>query len=430
MFRRLSGRTFSSLRVRNFRLYFIGQSISISGTWMQSLAQAWLVTRDIPGARPIDLGITIALPFLPMLLLGPLGGLVVDRADKRRILFATQGSAALLAVSLGLLVTLNDVSLAAVWVLAGLLGIVNLFDNPARQSFVQEMVGRSELPNAVALNSALVNGGRVVGPALGAILLAFVSKACCFYANAGSYVAVLVALALMDTSAITRIRRATHASGQVREGLRYVWRTPELREVLVAVFLVGTFAFNFTVTLPLFSKYLHSTAAGYASLMGAMGFGGLVGGLGIAYRARPTRRLLTWLAVGFGLLMVAVALAPSIVTAAVELVAMGVASLAFISSANATLQMKSREEMRGRVMSLYAMGFLGTSPIGALCVSAIAGATDPRIALLVGAASCLVAAGYLAVTARAAALRGVVEAEPASPPARSIPGVAVEPGTA
>jgi MFS family permease len=276
VFRRVTSKTFASLNVRNFRLYFIGQSISISGTWMQSLAQGWLVL-SLNGTTPIDLGITIALPFVPMLLFGPFGGLVIDRSNKRLVLFVTQSTAAMLALTLGVLVTTHHVSLPAIWTIAGLLGVVNLFDNPARQSFVQEMVGKEYLPNAVSLNSAMINGGRVVGPALGAGLLV-IGVATCFYVNAASYLALLIALAMMRTSEITRIRTVTRAGGQVRAGLRYAWRNPQLREVLAAIVLVGTFAFNFTLTLPLLAKsVLHGSASDYALLMCSMGAGGLVG---------------------------------------------------------------------------------------------------------------------------------------------------------
>ncbi len=400
-FRRATGKTFSSLRTRNFRLYFIGQSISISGTWMQSFAQGWLVV-SLHGTSPIDLGVTIALPFLPMLLLGPFGGVLVDRSEKRRILFFTQSAAGLLALALGIIVSLHAVSLAAIWTVAGLLGVVNLFDNPARQSFVQEMVGREQLPNAVSLNSAIINGGRVIGPALGGLLSAFGWIAPCFYVNAASYVAVIVALSLMDTSQIMRIRTVARGTGQIREGLRYAWRTPALREVLAPVFLVGAFAFNFTVTLPVFTRsVLHGSAASYAWLMCAMGLGGLVGGLAVAYRARPTRRLLVVLAGCFAVVMSLVAVAPNVWAAAIELVVLGGVSLAFIATANATLQLHSSEQLRGRVMALYAMGFLGTTPIGALCVSAVADVTNARVALAVGAAAAALACVYLAVTGRA-----------------------------
>jgi MFS family permease len=411
MFRRMTNKTFASLQIRNFRLYFIGQSISISGTWMQSLAQGWLVVnasqyvengRHLHASTPIDLGLTIALPFVPLLLFGPFGGLLVDRSDKRRILYCTQTAAGLLALALGLLVTTHHVSLPAIWTLAGLLGVVNLFDNPARQSFVQEMVGKEHLSNAVSLNSAMINGGRVVGPAIGAALFTFVPLATCFYLNAASYVAVIVALAMMDTAQIARIRTVHRASGQVRDGFRYVARTPELREVLASVALIGTFAFNFTVTLPLLAKsVLHGTATDYAFMMCSMGLGGLVGGLYVAHRSRPTRALLSGLAAFFAVLMGAVAVAPSLLVACLLLVVMGAASLAFISTANSTLQLHSAEEMRGRVMSLYAMGFLGTTPIGALCIALIASASNARWAIGVGALATMVASGYLVLGARA-----------------------------
>ena len=400
--RRATGRTFAALQVRNFRLYFVGQLISISGTWLQSFAQGFLVVQ-ILRASAIDLGITIALPFLPMLLFGPLGGVVVDRSNKRHILYATQTAAGLLALTLGVLVSTHHVSLAAIWVVGALLGVVNLFDNPARQSFVQEMVGRELIPNAVSLNSAMINLGRVLGPAIGAALL-FVGIAACFYVNAASFLALLVALALMRTDEITRIRTVVRAKGQVRAGLRYAWDDHELREVLASVVLVGLLAFNFTVTLPLFAlSVLHGSSGAYSVITCSMGLGGLLGGLYVAHRARPTRRLLAVLALAFGLLMAALALAPTVAVACLAIVPMGAASLAFVSTANASLQLHSKEEMRGRVMSLYAMGFLGTTPVGAVLAGLIAEATDARVAIAVGAAANLLASAYLVTTARARA---------------------------
>ena len=287
--RRVSGRTFLALQVRNFRLYFIGQLISISGTWMQSFAQGFLVVWTLH-ASPVDLGITVALPFLPMLLLGPLGGVVVDRSDKRFVLYFTQSGAAILALSLGILVSTHHVSLTAIWTIAALLGVVNLFDNPARQSFVQEMVGKELLPNAVSLNSALINMGRIVGPAIGGALL-FVGVATCFYVNAASYVALLTALAMMRAGEITRIRTVSRARGQVRQGLRYAFANREIREVLTTVTIVGLFAFNFTVTLPLLAiRVLHGTSADYALITCSMGLGGLLGGLYVAHRSRAWER--------------------------------------------------------------------------------------------------------------------------------------------
>jgi MFS family permease len=412
--RRVSGKTFQSLNVRNFRLYFIGQLISISGTWMQSFAQGFLVVWTLR-ASPVDLGITVALPFLPMLLLGPFGGVLVDRSDKRMVLYFTQSGAALLALSLGILVSTHHVSLPAIWTLAALLGVVNLFDNPARQSFVQEMVGKDLLPNAVSLNSALINMGRVVGPAIGGALL-FVGIATCFYVNAASYVALLVALVLMRTRDITRIRTVTRARGQVRQGLHYAFANREIREVLTSVTIVGLFAFNFTVTLPLLAiRVLHGTSVDYSLITCSMGLGGLLGGLYVAHRSRPTRKLLGLLAMAFGLLMGIVAVAPSIWLACLAIVPMGAASLAFVSTANATLQLHSDEHMRGRVMSLYAMGFLGTTPIGALVVGSVAAASNARVAIAVGAFATVIASALLLGAARAGApaLLGAAEAAPA-----------------
>lgn len=411
--RRATGRTFAALQVRNFRLYFVGQLISISGTWLQSFAQGFLVVQ-ILRASAIDLGITIALPFLPMLLFGPLGGVVVDRSNKRHILYATQTAAGLLALTLGVLVSTHHVSLTAIWVVGALLGVVNLFDNPARQSFVQEMVGRELIPNAVSLNSAMINLGRVLGPAIGAALL-FVGIAACFYVNAASFLALLVALALMRTDEITRIRTVVRAKGQVRAGLRYAWDDHELREVLASVVLVGLLAFNFTVTLPLFAlSVLHGSSGAYSVITCCMGLGGLLGGLYVAHRARPTRRLLAVLALAFGLLMAALALAPTVAVACLAIVPMGAASLAFVSTANASLQLHSKEEMRGRVMSLYAMGFLGTTPIGAVLAGLIAEATDARVAIAVGAAANLLASAYLVTTARARAASRIAAAPSAA----------------
>lgn len=400
--RRASDQTFLSLQVRNFRLYMIGQFISISGTWLQSFALGYLVIVDLHGSA-VDLAVTVALPFLPMLLLGPFGGAVVDRSNKRRILYMTQSAAGLLALTMGILVTTHDVSLTAIWTIGTLLGVINLFDNPARQSFVQEMVGKDLLPNAVSLNSAMINMGRIVGPAIGGALL-FVGIAACFYVNAVSFLALLTALVLMRSSEITPIRTVARAKGQIREGLRYVWANQELREVLVSVVLVGLLAFNFTVTLPLLALgVLHGTRADYSFITCSMGLGGLVGGLFVAHRSRPTRKLLGVLALCFGILMAAVAIAPTVLVACILIVPMGAASLAFVSTANATLQLNSKEEMRGRVMSLYAMGFLGTTPIGAIVIALVAAASSARVAIGVGAAANLVAFVFLTYAARSRA---------------------------
>lgn len=397
---RISARTFAALSVRNFRLYFIGQLISVSGTWMQSVAQGWLILQ-ITGSS-VGLGIAIALQYVPMLLFGSWGGLIADRYEKRRILYMTQVTAGLLALVLGVLVTTDHVSVSAVYTLATLLGFVNLFDVPARQAFVQEMVGRDLIANAVSLNGVIMNGGRVIGPGLAAGFIAIVGTAACFYVNAASYLAVLLALGLMRSDEFLPMRTVERERGQLRLGLRYVFHTPLLRNVVLSVAVVGTFAFNFTTTLPLLSKitFHQTTAAHYGILMGAMGVGAVFGGLYVAHRSRPTPRLLAVLALGFGVFMTGVALSPTLVWAEILLVPTGAFSIAFVSTANATLQLNSSQEMRGRVMSLHGMAFLGTTPIGAPLIGLIIAGSSPRAGLLVGAALTLLTGVALVVTMR------------------------------
>ncbi len=396
--------TFASLRVRNYRLYFVAQLISVSGTWMQSVAQAWLVLR-LTGSG-VALGIVVGLQFLPMLLFGPVGGLAADRFDKRRVLYATQSAGGLLALTLGVLVVSHTVELWQVFVLATLLGVVNLFDNPARQTFVIEMVGRDDLPNAVSLNTVVMNASRVVGPAIGGLVIVLLGLGLCFFLNAASYVAVLVGLAMMRASELRPTQPVARAKGQIREGFRYVWRTRGLRNTLLAVALIGVFAYNFTVTLALLAKgTFHGGAGAYSLLSSCMGIGAVLGGLLAAHHARPTPRLLQGLALLFGALLAGVAFAPNLLAASLLIIPMGAASIGFIATANATLQLSAEPEMRGRVMALYAMAFLGTTPIGAPLVGAIAQWTDPRIALASGAAATVLAAGLLAWRHRVAERR-------------------------
>jgi MFS family permease len=396
--RSFSSKTFAALRVRNFRLYFVGQLVSVSGTWMQSVAQGWLILQ-MTGSS-VGLGVAVALQYVPMLLFGFYGGLVADRLAKRSILYATQASAGLLALILGLLVTTGAVTVTAVYALAALLGVVNLFDMPARQAFVQEMVGRDLIANAVSLNSVLMNAGRLIGPGLAAAFIAIVGTATCFYFNAASYLAVLLALALMRRHEFLPMQVVARERGQLRLGLQYVAGAPLLRNALVSAAVVGTFAFNFTVTLPLLARttFHQRTAAQYGLLMAAMGLGAILGGLFIAHRSRPTPRLLATLALGFSAFMAMLALAPSLLWAEVALVPTGACSVAFISTVNATLQLNSSQQMRGRVMSLYGTAFLGTTPIGAPLLGIIIGATNPRLGILLGAALTFVIGMLLVAT--------------------------------
>lgn len=400
--------TFRSLRVRNYRLYFIGQIISVSGTWMQSVAQAWLVVRYLApsGQAGLDVGITTALQFLPMLLLGAWGGLVVDRVDKRRLLVATQASAGVLALALGLLVLMGNgpagsAHLWEVYLLALLLGVVNLFDNPARQSFVVEMVGPDDLPNAVSLNSIVMNGARIVGPAISGVLIATVGIAICFEANAASYLAVIAALVMMRRSELHPVERIGREKGQLREGLSYVRRTPSVREPLILVFVIGLLVYNFNVVLPLLAREtFHEGAAAFSALTSLMATGAVVGGLIVAGRGKPTLHRLTGIGVAFGVMIGAVAIAPTLPSALGLIVPMGAMSIAFIATANSTIQIRVEQSMRGRVMALYAIGFLGTAPIGAPLVGWISQVSSPRVALLVASGTAVVASAVIALRHR------------------------------
>jgi MFS family permease len=420
--RRVASTTFRSLRTRNYRLYFVAQVISVSGTWMQSVAQAWLVLRLAPPARQgVDLGLVTALQFLPMLLFGTYGGLVADRFDKRRLLYGTQVSAGVLALALGVLTQTGTVRLWHVFLLATLLGFVNMIDNPARQTFVLEMVGRDDLPNAVSLNSVVMNGARVIGPAIGGALIAFTGLAVCFEVNAASYLAVLTGLSLMRRDELQSSVPVPRSRGQLREGLRYVWRTPGLRDPLILIAVAGTLAYNFQVVLALFAKFtFHGGAGVYSALTSLMGGGAVLGGLAVASRNRPDIHRLTAVGLGFGVLILAVAVSPTLLVASIVIVPMGALSIAFIATANATLQLRAAPTMRGRVMALYAIAFLGTTPIGSPLVGWISQTTSPRVALAVGAGATLVAA---AVTRRRHLREHLRKAQ--APPVVS----EVEPGT-
>jgi MFS family permease len=399
--RRAAAKTFVALKVRNYRLYFVGQIISASGTWMHAVALGLLVLSDRLHGTGLDVGVVVALQFLPLLLFGTWGGLVVDRRDKRRLLYVTQTASGLLALSLGILVATDSVTMWQVMLIAALFGVVNMFDNPARQTFVSEMVGHDLMPNAISLNSVVMNSARVIGPALGGVLIVTVGFAACFLFNAASYGAVVIALFLMRPSELYQRPVVARARGQVREGLRYVWSTPALRDPLAAMAVVGIFAFNFTTTLPLLATITFSGGAGtYSALTTAMGSGAIVGGLMVAHRSRPSGALLSVIGLAFGVMLLVVALAPNEAVALAALVLMGVCSISFIATANATVQLQSDPAMRGRVMALFAMAFLGSTPIGGPLMGWISDVSNPRVTLVVGGIATLAASLVLALRYR------------------------------
>jgi MFS family permease len=403
-------RTFHSLgHSANFRRFFIGQAVSVTGTWMQMVAAAWLVLQ-LTGSG-VALGIDTALAFGPILLLGPLGGSLADRYDKRRILIATQITFGALALGLWGIVATGVVQLWMVYALSFLQGVTTSIDMPARQSFFAEMVGDRDLPNAVSLNSAVMTGTRIVGPALAGALIAGVGLPWCFFLNACSYLAVIVALVSMHTDEL-RPQRAPREAGAIREGLRYAWRTGDLRRPLLLMTVLFLFSFNYSVLMPLFAKRTFGGDAGtLALLFSVAGVGSLAGALVMASRPRPGERRLALAAVGVGVVTTLVAFAPSLDVAVVSMLPLGVASIVFFVTANSTLQLTSRPDMRGRVMALYGIVFLGTTPFGAPMAGWVGEHLGPRVAFAGGGVIALAAGlvGLYLLSRRAAADRFAVE---------------------
>lgn len=387
---RLTTKTFQSLRVKNYRWYFFAQIISMSGTWMQSVAQGWLVLQITDSG--VALGVTAALQFLPVLLFGAWGGVIADRFDKRKTLVATQVAFAILAIALGGLESAGIVRLWMVYVLSLLFGFVSVIDIPVRQSFVVEMVGPQDLSNAVGLNSAIFTSARVIGPAIAGILISTVGIAICFYVNGASYAAVIVGLMAMDVTKLSKRPRVSRAPGQVREGFRYIWSNPKLRHTLIMLAIIGTFSFNFSVLLPLLAKFVFHGGAGLlATMTSVMGAGALVGALTTAARHRPTRRMLHVSAAIMGAALLLAGIAPSLGLELVLLAIMGGASIAFVSTANSTLQLTSEDAMRGRVMAMYSVVIVGSSPLGGPLLGWIAEHLGPRAGLEAGGIAALAA---------------------------------------
>jgi MFS family permease len=396
---RLGNQTFASLRVPNYRLYFAGQSISLIGTWMQTTAQAWLVLELTHSAT--DLGLVVAIQALPVLLLAPYGGVVADRVDKRKMMAVLQALMGLQALALGTLVVLGMARFWQVCVLAVVLGLNNVFENPSRQAFIREMVGRENLRNAVTLNSVMSNGARAVGPAVAGVLIATAGDGICFLLNAASFVAVVTSLLVMDKSALHPSPPEPRAKGQLREGISYAAHTTEIAVPLIMMGLIGTLAYEFTVSLPVFAtRTFHGGSEAYGFMTAFMGVGAVAGGLITAARGRTGVRPVVLGAVGFGLAILFTALAPSLYLAYVGLLFVGWGSVSFVSVGNSTIQLSSKPTMRGRSLSLWQLAFQGTTPIGGPVIGWIISQSEPRTGLLVGAASCFAAVAAGAALAR------------------------------
>jgi MFS family permease len=394
-------RTFSSLSVPNYRRYFAGQVVSVSGNWMQRVAEMWLIVQ-LTGSG-VSVGLTAGLQFLPVLLLGAWGGLVADRFDKRRLLMVTQAAMALPALTLWILYERGTVAVWMVYALVFARGLVNAFDNPARQSFVVELVGGSRVVNAVSLNSVIMQSARITGPAAAGALIATLGVGTCFLVNTISFAAMLAALRLMDPAELLTARPVARARGQLRSAMAVVRDTPELLIPLGMMAVVGTLSYNFQVLLPLLARFTwHGGASMYAALTVAMGVGSVGGALLSGARNRVTPRLLVGAAIGFGIAELAVAAAPGLGIQIAALALLGAISVTFSASANSLLQLTVDPALRGRVMALYSVVFLGSTPIGAPLVGWLAEAAGPRAGLLVGALAAL-ATGLVARAAYARA---------------------------
>ncbi|RSS78726.1 MFS transporter [Streptomyces sp. WAC06614] len=382
---------FSSLKIRNYRLFAMGQLVSNTGTWMQRIAQDWLVLSLTGSASAV--GITIALQFLPMLLFGLYGGVLADRLPKRPLLVATQSAMGLTGIALAVLTLTGHVQVWHVYLTAVLLGLVTVVDNPARQSFVSEMVGPAQLANAVSLNSANFQSARLVGPAVAGVLITAFGSGWAFLLNGLSFLAPVTGLLLMRTHELQRTAPRPRTKGQLREGLRYVSRRPELIWPIVLVGFIGTFGFNFPIWLAAFADdVFHGDAGTYGLFNTLLAVGSLIGALLAARRGPGRLRLLVAAAVAFAVLEVAGAFAPGFWLFAALMVPIGMFGLTVNVVANSSVQMATDPEMRGRVMALYMMVFTGGTPVGAPLVGWVTDHYGARIGMAAGGAVSLAAA--------------------------------------
>ena len=378
-----------ALTHRNFQLFFGGQLISLIGTWMQTVAQSWLVYR-LTGSSLL-LGSVGFASQIPVFLASPLGGIVADRYSRHRVVIATQTASMVLAFVLAVLTLTHTVTIQEIFVLAALLGIVNAFDLPARQSFLVEMVGKEDLMNAIALNSSMFNGARIIGPAIAGILVAKIGEGWCFLVNALSYIAVIIGLLMMRVpprAAPPTVSPLAH----VIEGFRFVRNTAPIRAILLLLGLVSLVAMPYTVLMPIFAdRILHGGARGLGILMGATGVGALLGALTLATRTsvHGLGRWMTFACTGFSVTLIAFALSRNFWLSAALLVPVGFCMMLQMSSSNTLIQAMVPDHLRGRVMSVYAMMFMGMAPIGALLGGALADRLGAPVTVSLGAVACL-----------------------------------------
>ncbi|MGB3170534.1 MAG: MFS transporter [Rhodococcus sp. (in: high G+C Gram-positive bacteria)] len=389
---------FAALRTRNYRLWASGQIVSLVGTWMQRVAQDWLVL-TLSGGNGLAVGIVMALQFGPTLVLSVWGGVLADRYDKRTLLMITQAFAAVCGLALGLLDVGNVVELWHVYVIAFILGCSSAIDAPVRQSFTIEMVGQEKLSNAIALNSMTFNMARIIGPAISGVLITVIGTGWVFLINAASFTAVFAALLAMRVRDLFEVERAPRAKGQVRAGFAYVLSRPDLRVLLATVFMVATFGLNFPLALAVLARNTFgSGAATYGLLSTALAVGTLAGATLAARRAKaPRLRLFLGAVIVFGVFEILVGLMPNYVLVAILLVPTGALTLTFTTSAMNILQMSVPSDMRGRVMGIYMLCFLGGAPLGSPVLGLLADVLDPRAPLLIGGVVSLATGLFAAV---------------------------------
>jgi MFS family permease len=389
--RQRAAEMFAALSVPNFRRYVSGQSLSLIGTWVETVAQALLVLRLTHSGTV--LGLTTAARYAPILVLSPYAGLIVDRYSKRRVLLGTQIGLGLVSAVLGTLVLTGQVRLWQVVVLALLFGTLSAVDNPARQAFVPEVVGRGLVRNAVILNSTSVNVARVVGPTIAAVVVSTVGIGWCFVVNAVSFVFVIASLLSLDIRSLHPVPPTPRRRGQLLEALRYAVGLPAIARPLLMMALIGTFTFEFEVSLPLLATTtFHGTAATYSWLLGGFGAGAVAGGLYAARWGRTGVAKLKWAALAYAIAVGLLAVAPTVQTAVTACVAVGAATVIFLTTGNSTIQLASEPAYRGRVTAFWSMALVGSTPIGSPVVGGISDAVGPRYALALGAAACIAAA--------------------------------------
>jgi MFS family permease len=394
--------TFRSMQIRNFRLFFSGQLISQIGNWLTLIAQTLLVLELTDSG--VALGLLAAVQFGPVLLFGAFAGLIADRSDKRTLLITVQTFAMAQSFALGALAFMDHPPVWAIYVLAAFGGMATAFDNPARRSFVVEMVPEQDITNAVSLNSALMTGSRVIGPALGGILVATVGFGWAFWADGLSYIAVIAGLRMMDPSKLRTAPIQPRGKGQVRAGLRYALSVPELRVPLIMMAVIGTLAFNFQTVLPLFAtRDLSGSELTFSLLMSVLSVGSLVGALAAARRKDLSVHFVSVTAAAFGASMLLLALSPNQPVAFAVGVVMGLTSITFMTTSTAIVQLRADPMMRGRVLSLQAIVFLGSTPIGGPVVGAISERFGARYGLGLGAIAAIAAGAYGLVTVRRSA---------------------------